>query len=106
MVVSCCGLRSRETRTALTISDFVANGMCLNCHPDRAAPVPAGALADAMSAGGAGGGAAAAAAPRMHPQPPATPAVPAPSLAGISAKVRAKVEAALAKIKGGGQIIE
>ena len=98
----CCG----ETRTALTIPGLVSNGICLKCHPDHAAPVPAGALADAMSAGGAGGGAAAAAAPRMQPQPPAVPAVAAPSLAGLSAEDRAVVEAALAEIKGGEEWIQ
>ena len=29
VVVSCCGLRSRETRTALPIPGFAASGICL-----------------------------------------------------------------------------
>ena len=70
-----------------------------------------------LQAAAGGGGAAAATAPStpfaketyvpaVPPQPPAALAVAAPSLAGLSAEVQAKVEAALAKIKGGGQIIE
>ena len=63
-----------------------------------------------------GGGAAAATAPStpfaketyipvVPPQPSAAPAVSAPSLSGPSAEVRAKVKAALAKIKAGEKII-
>jgi hypothetical protein len=48
---------------------------------------------------------AAASAPAPAPAPPALPAA-APSLAGLSAEVRPKVEAALAKIKGGEKEIE
>jgi hypothetical protein len=44
----CCG---PNTSTALTIPGRVDNGTCLKCHPADAAPVPAGVLAETMSAG-------------------------------------------------------
>ena len=69
-----------------------------------------------LQAAAGGGGAAAATAPStpfaketyvpaVPPQPPAALAVAAPSLAGLSAEVRAVVEAALAEIKGGAKSI-
>ena len=53
IVISCCGLRSREKRTALTIPGVVTNGVCLKCYPEHAAPVLAGALAGTMAAAAA-----------------------------------------------------